>query len=164
MTRRWRGVLAQEGVQTGDGRVIAEGALEWADLPLPLAWLRDGDQHVMSDVAPQIGIITALRREGNDIVGEGKIDDENPDGAEVIRRMEAGIAPGGARFFVSIDADDWEVEIVLPEGGGDEEEGGILLLASGLGAMPSFRASAGDPDPGEGGGETGETLYEDSVD
>jgi hypothetical protein len=40
-----RGVAVNVGEQTGDGRYIVPGAVTWAELPLPFAWLVDGDQH-----------------------------------------------------------------------------------------------------------------------
>lgn len=171
--RGWRApAITLEDTQTGDGRVFAPMAVEWADLPLPLAWLRDGDQHVsLTEVAPQIGVIEALSRSGSAIPASGGIDDENPDGAEVIRRMEAGAAPLGNRYPVSIDPDNWEVQIVATEG---EDEEIILLAAAGQGPLTAtsvratvvsaLRAAAGDPDPGEEGGEDGVVLFEDTVD
>lgn len=170
--RRWRGPMCLEGVQTGDGRVMAPMSIEWGDLPLPLAWLRDGDQHAdMSEVCPQIGIIDALARTGSAIDGNGGIDDENADGAEVIRRMAAGTAPLGNRFPVSIDPDNWDVQIVATEDQGDEI---ILLAAAGQGPLTAasvratvvsaLRAAAGDPDPGDEGGPDGVVLFEDTVD
>lgn len=166
MPRSWRGVIAQENTQTGDGRVIAAGALEWAELPLPLAWIRDGDQHVMSMAAPVIGTIESITRSGSDIIGEGTIDDASPDGAEMIRMLEAGTASGGARQFISIDPDDWEVEIILMDPELAQEES--MLVASGSGPLRDLRraltAAAGDPDPGEGGGSEGVTMYEDASD
>lgn len=171
--RRWRApAITLENTQTGDGRVFAPMAVEWADLPLPLAWMRDGDQHVnLSEVAPQIGIIETISRDGDAIPAAGGIDDENADGAEVIRRMEAGTAPLGSRFPVSIDPDNWEVEIVATEG---DDEGVILLAAAGQGPLSAtslratvvaaLRAAAGDPDPGEDGGADGVVLFEDTVD
>lgn len=184
--RRWRGVLCIEGIQTGDGRVMAADALEWAPLPLPLAWIRDGDQHVYPTAAPQLGVIEIITREGSDLVGTGIIDDEIPEGAELIRRLQAGSAALGARVGLSIDPDNWNLEIVATDTG--DEEGGIVILASaGAGATPrgwgwtsnaaresermrfrssmlSLVAAAGDPDPGEGGGETGVVLFTDAVD
>ena len=173
MPRRWTApAIVLENVQTGDGRVIAPMAVEWADLPLPLAWLRDGDQHVsLTEVAPQIGTIGTMARDGDAIGATGVIDDENPDGAEVIRRMDAGTAPLGSRFPVSVDPDDWEVEIVAT----DSDEGEVIILAvAGQGPLSAqslraavvtaLRAAAGDPDPGEDGGEDGTVLFEDAVD
>lgn len=145
MARRVRGVLAVEGSQTGDGRIIAEGALEWADLPLPLAWLVDGDQHVEPTEAPQIGIIETIERAADGTIPfTGTIDDGQPDGAEAVRRMQEGTASLGNRFGVSIDPDDYEVEIV--DRSGDTEE--VVLVSA-----------AGDGDP-----DDGEVVMEDSSD
>lgn len=165
MTRPWRGPLVLEDTQTGDGRVIAAGAVYWADPPLPFAFLADGDQHVMASEAPQVGVINTLERIGKEVIGTGTIDDENPDGAELVRRMDAGEASHGSRQFVSIDADDWEVELIdmNPAEDADAE---IVIVAAGLdyrGAwpddLPGRTAAAGDPDPTDG-----EVLLEDAAD
>lgn len=152
MARRWRGVLVRENEQTGDGRVIAPGALEWAELPLPLAFLVDGDQHVMPSTAPVIGNIDRIERQGDDVWGWGTIDTTiSDDGADLVARLEAGTAPGGARWPLSIDADDWVVEIIATEPDGEEMP--LLLIASGRGPLRdlgALRAAAGDPDPGDG--------------
>lgn len=167
MGRKVRGVLAVEGVQTGDGRFIVEGALTWADLPLPLAWIRDGDQHVMPGAAPQVGTIQTITRSGGEVQWTGEIDDGQPDGAEVIRRMEAQLAPLGPRFGISIDPDDWQVEVIATEM--DEEAmddaDDLVLVASGAGPLVDLRrrrsvtAAAGDGDP-----EEGVVLFEDASD
>ena len=174
MPRPWRGPITLENVQTGDGRVAAPGAIEWADLPLPLNWMSDGASlHVdLATTTPQVGNIETLTREGDEIVGTGQLFDATEEGAEVIRRMDTGEAPLGNRFPVSIDPDNWEVEIILTDAG---EADDILIMFSGEGALPTraelramvagaLRAAAGDPDPGEGGGEGGELLFQDSVD
>lgn len=186
MTRRWRGPIVLEDTQTGDGRVIAEGAVYWAEPPLPFAWIKDGDQHVMPGDAPQIGTVETITRAGKEIIGEGTIDDESEDGAELCRKMDAGEAAGGSRQFVSIDADDWEVEVVSTTRM-DDVDVEVEILAS----APEFRgewpvcwvsgedgkprpyiagklnevgAAAGDPDPGPGGGPEGESLFENAAD
>jgi len=164
---RWRTApaLVLENIQTGDGRVMAEGAIEWAELPLPLAWLRDGDQHVsLTEVGPQIGTIDLIRRDANGVIyAEGEIDENNVDGAEVVRRMNEGTAPLGNRFPVSIDPDNWDVEIIATDvaEADDIAEADMMLQASGNGALPHFSrsAAAGDPDPAES-----VLLFEDSVD
>lgn len=131
MPRRWRGVLATEGEQTGDGRIFPEGVFTWVDPPLPLAWMRDGDQHVnMSEVGPQVGVIESLARDGVEIASDGMVDDGQDDGAEVIRRLESGTAPLGSRFGVSLDMDDLQIEFVDPEGGEDDEPE-VIIVASG---------------------------------
>lgn len=179
--RRWRTVpgngLVTEGVQTGDGRVIAAGTCTWADLPLPFAWLRDGDQHInLTEVGPQVGIIDAIARGADgQIEGEGAIDDANPDGAELIRRMEAGTASAGHRQLVSIDPDDWAVDILLMDA--DESDEGVLiasragtgpipmrarqLVTAGAGPANHVVAAAGDPDPGA---DAGVLLFSDASD
>ena len=161
MARRFRGPLVTVNVQTGDGRVIADDAISVAPLPLPFAWLRDGDQHVgLTEVAPQVGIIESIERVGDDWVGEGLIDDEQPDGAELCRRMDAGLASHGNRQLVSIDPDDWAVEILAVESEADGD--GVLILASaGTGTPPQYArtAAAGDPAP-----DGAVLLFEDASD
>lgn len=139
-----RGPIAFENEQTGDGRVISPGAIEWAELPLPFAILSSGDQHVdLVDGAPQIGNVDQVWRDGDAIWAEVSIDDENPDGAELVRRMTAGSASHGHRQGVSIDPDDWKVEVWADDGEDDE----LLMVASGRG--PVLVAAAGDPDAGD---------------
>lgn len=53
------GVLVVEGVETGDRRKFAEGALSWRDLPLPLLWQKaSGDGHAGATVVGRIERIT----------------------------------------------------------------------------------------------------------
>lgn len=168
MPRRFRGPLVTVNQQTGDGRLIADNAISWAPFPLPFAWIRDGDQHInLTEVAPQVGIIDAVTREGDDWIGEGTIDDGQPDGAELVRRMDAGLASHGARQFVSVDPDDWAVEI-LWTGEDDDDEPEVLLASAGRGPLPvreparqrvAVAAAAGDPDPTDA-----EVMFEDASD
>lgn len=180
--RTWRSAagagIVIEGIQTGDGRVWADGSFTWAPLPLPLAWMVDGTQHVdLSEMAPQIGTIEEINRgDGGLIVASGLIDDDNPIGAELARRMDAGLASHGAREFVSVDPDNWALEIIATDGMEEDllASARPLLALSGRGRFPTradvhrilagMTAAAGDPDPGPGGGDTGVLLFEDSVD
>lgn len=159
MPRRWRGVLCVEGEQTGDGRVIAEGALSWAELPLPLGWLTQEQHGDLLPGAYVVGNIDTITRDGLQIIGEGVIDDASVEGAELCRRMDAGTAPLGNRYGVSIDPDDYEMQIVSTEEESDDE--GLIILASG-GQLPTptVTAAAGDADPTD----SGTVLFEDSVD
>ena len=143
----WRGPLAVENTETGDGRVIAAGAVEWDEGQHPLAYKITGDQHVDTIAeAPQVGTIDRMWRDGDLIMGEGQIDDGNPDGAELIRRLEAGTASHGHRQGVSIDPDNWALEVWATDTGEDE----LMLTASGCGELPVLTAAAGDPDSTEG--------------
>jgi hypothetical protein len=134
MPRPVRGVLAVEGTQTGDGRFIVPGATEWPDPPLPLALqLVNEDGH---DGAVQVGTIDTVTRGANgDIEFTGTVDDGQPDGAEAIRRMDASAGPMGPRFGVSIDPDDFEVELVDTGTTGPDP------------GAPPVVAAAGDGDP-----------------
>ncbi len=72
---------------------------------------------------------------------------------------------------MSIDPDNWEVEIIATDGGEDEM---ILFACAGQGPLTSasvratvraaLLAAAGDPDPGEDGGPDGVLLFDDNVD
>lgn len=159
--RRWRGVLAQENTQTGDGRVLSPGALDWAPLPLPLGWLTQEQHGDLLPGAHQIGTIDAIDRVGDDVTGAGTIDDAIPEGAELIRRLEAGSASGGNRVGLSIDPDNWAVElwdttVQESEDAGVDPEEMLLLMASGSGPLVrrtsrSIAAAAGDPDNTDAG-------------
>jgi len=182
MARRWRGPLVIENEQTGDGRVIAPGALDWAPLPLPLGWLQQEQHGDLLAGAVQVGTIDTITREGDVVMGEGLVDDEQPDGAELVRRLEAGTASHGARQGLSIDPDNWAMELLLRDDSDDDDSGEVVILA-GAGRLPSrrqlvamvasvrpdllsdeLRAAAGDPDPGEGGGDDYYQLFVDEVD
>lgn len=163
MARQVRGVLAIENEETGDSRVLAPGSVTWVDPPMPIAWLIDGDQHVdLIEVAPTVGTIQSITRSGNDITFTGQLDDQQDDGAEMVRRMEAGTATHGTRFGLSIDPDDWAVEIIATDPEAADE---MLMAAAGGQQFASFTtrgvsAAAGDPDPGDNGGD-GVILFDD---
>ena len=148
MARRWSGVIAREGVQTGDGRVIVDGALYWEGLPLPLRWDREDDGGHSGAVV--VGTIDTIeRRDGGEIFATGTIDDaEGSDGAEAVRLMGEGLLRG-----VSIDPDDWEMILVDTTITEADMEAAEAELASLL-------AAAGDPDPGDAAGVV---IYEDEA-
>lgn len=163
--------FAHENVQTGDGRVIASGALYWDDGPWPLRWApADHGGHGGAITLP--GQITSWRVAGDDDLASGWVDDELPGGAELWQLIEAG-APLG----VSVDLDDVVVEVVdteplEPLEGGEDVEiiaGGArgrvrarvhlpnatMTLGSSplrrqLATAPGVTAAAGDPDPTDG--------------
>lgn len=160
MARKVRGVLVVESIETGDGRVIAAEANEWATPPLPIAWLQKQQHGDLLDGAVAVGTFSIIARSGSEITFEGEIDDERPEGAEMIRRMESGTAPGGHRHPLSIDPDNWAVQIVVKDRLGDDDDADemVVLTASGTGGISflpgggflarqrALRAAAGDPD------------------
>lgn len=125
----WTGVLAVEGVETGDGREFAPDSLEWPIPPLPLMWQRQSEPMHMRSVV--VGRIDRIERQGAEIHGWGVLDLGNPDGAEVVRQMGASMAGG-----VSVDVDsvkEPDVELVYPDDGEDErvtedEDNNIVML------------------------------------
>lgn len=118
----WSGVLAVEGVPTGDGRQFAAGALTWATLPLPLRWLKESTHGGMQvNGVVNIGRIDAVERVASQIIGRGVIDIGQPDGVEAARQMGTTAAPGFLSG-ISIDADDpmrAEVEYIWADGCAD---------------------------------------------
>lgn len=94
----WYGVLAPEGVKSGDGRMFAENSLRNRDLPLPLTWQKVGTSG--HDNRVTVGRIDNIFREDGLLKGEG-IMLSTPEAQEAI----ALIAAFG-RFGVSVDADD----------------------------------------------------------
>jgi hypothetical protein len=104
----WAGVIASEGVPTGDGRVIQAGAMRWDQLPVPLRWCPiDNGMH---DGAVVVGLINTVERGANGTINAtGVIDTSVPEGAEVARRMSSGLLGG-----VSVDLDDMDVSVSVP--------------------------------------------------
>ncbi len=102
---RWSGVIAQEGVMTGDGRMIEVGALRWDDLPLPLRWdIEDDGGHSGAVV---VGLIeTVTRQDGGNIFATGFIDLVSDNGWQAATLADKGMLRG-----VSIDPDEFDFEI-----------------------------------------------------
>lgn len=166
--RTWKtpiGLLI-EGIQTGDGRLIAEGATDWMELPLPFL-----PEHGSQEV---VGNVTLIERRGSAIYAEGTLDDQTERGAEMARQMDEGTAPLGNRWGVSIEPDDYAFEIIdtqadieqqgvpVDDGESLEAEERVVVLASftGKGRLPSrvLTAAAGDGEP------SGVVVYEDAQD
>jgi len=138
----WSGVIAQEGVDTGDGRRIAEGALNWREPPLTLMSMLTS-AHGGMEPGPSVvaGSISAIERQGQDIVASGAFD-TGEQGAETERLVREQVLRG-----ISIDLAINEMEIIPPENPKDEIEeifGGTLHVLDGtiLGAtvvpFPAF--------------------------
>lgn len=124
-TAPWEGPLAVEGIVTGDGREFSEGALTWADLPVPLRWnIEDSHGGEPHTVAVNVGRIDKIWRDGNKIMGAGVLDLSDDNGQRAHAKIQGQFLRG-----VSIDADsiaDADVEYVFPEdvnaGTGDGED------------------------------------------
>ena len=127
-TAPWNGVLAVEGITTGDGREFAPDALTWRDLPIPLRWNKE-DSHggAPHTVAVNVGRIDTIERVGDQIHGTGVFDLSTDDGQTAYAKVRDKMLRG-----VSIDADsikDSDVEFVWPEDpNGGEGDGGQDIL------------------------------------
>lgn len=98
----WHGVLAPEGVWSGDGRRFAENALRFRDLPLPLTWQKASSDGHMGSVV--IGRIDSIERVDGMMQANGVF----------LANIEAdefvGLLAEFGKFGVSVDADDAEFE------------------------------------------------------
>lgn len=110
----WEGILAIEGVETGDGREFSPGSLSWAEMPLPLSWQKQSSSGHTGSVG--VGRIDEIWRDKSNpavIRGKGVFDLQNDDGKEAHRQV-------GAQFLrgTSIDVDkvkNADIETVFPE-------------------------------------------------
>lgn len=113
----WEGVLAVEGIETGDGRKFSDGSLTWMSEPMPLRRNKvDSHGGVPQTQAVTVGRINEVYRDPerpNYIMGRGVFDDGGVEGAEALRLVREGFLSG-----VSIDPDsikDADVELIFPE-------------------------------------------------
>lgn len=102
---RWSGPIAFEGVTTGDGRFINQGASRWENLPIPLRWT-ESDQGAHKGAVVVGTIDTIERREDGALFATGIIDTSTDNGHKVFQLMSKGILRG-----VSVDMDEMDVEM-----------------------------------------------------
>lgn len=147
----WRGVLAVEGRETGDGRKFRKDSLWWDDNYLPadlFAMLSDPDGGVGHDGSTIAGRIDKMWKQDHaegytEVWGEGFYDTSTPTGKEVLRLQQQGMLTG-----VSVDVDS--VETVMPEnatgddlldmlfGGGAEEYSSGRIRRATVCSIPAF--------------------------
>jgi hypothetical protein len=101
---QWEGVLAVEGVETGDGRLFTLNSLDWAPLPLKLMYQPENTGGHSNSLL--VGQITHVFRDGNRIMGMGIVDLDAKTkegyaiGREVFRLLDEHYLNG-----VSVDVD-----------------------------------------------------------
>ena len=114
---RWGGIIAREGEQTGDGRLIEDGALRWDDLPIPLrVAFKDVGGHDGAEVCGRIE--TVERLDGGGIYATGVFDLSSAVGLEACRQVTEQMSNG-----ISIDTDDVAFRIMAKEDVEDSDDG-----------------------------------------
>lgn len=129
--------LAFENTETGDGRVFRPGSLYWSGAgPWPLQY---ADEMLMGHQGAELaGSIQTIGRAGDRITGAGVLYPGLAAGSDALMLLEEK-APLG----ISVDLDDVSVEFVdRSSRGEDQEEGGVILLAS-LPSASLFRMDEG---------------------
>lgn len=114
--KRWTGIIGQEEVLTGDGRLIEKGALRWEDnLPIPLRYVpADVGAHIGAYV---VGLIEKVSRtEDGKIAASGIFDVASEYGQEAYRQVKEEFTNG-----VSMDLDDVSYEIRMAKEIYDEQ-------------------------------------------
>jgi len=122
----WDGVLAVEGVETGDGREFAPNSLTWPELPIPLMYQYETSHGGTTDKSVNVGNITHVWRDGNRIMGKGTIDLGDPYGMQAARKIKGQYLRG-----VSIDADSvkaGDIELVFSQGDDPEADPSMMPL------------------------------------
>lgn len=105
----WEGVLTVEGIESGDGRMLGQGALTWRTLPVPLM-LQETNLPGHEGSVP-CGSIQEIERVGQNIVGRGVFHD-GENGEKARAYIEQGTMRG-----VSVDIDRAVVLFADPETG-----------------------------------------------
>jgi 2'-5' RNA ligase len=103
--------LAFENQQTGDGRVFAPGALYWAGGPWPLQYA--DEMNGGHDGARLAGAIFDMSRDGDRVAGAGVLYLTQQAGVE-----SAMLLSQGAPLGVSVDLDDVDLEVSVPDAEG----------------------------------------------
>jgi hypothetical protein len=96
------GPIALEGIETGDGRFIEEGALSWEDGPWPLVF----DQEEMDHTGPTIGTINTIERRADGVIwGTGNLSDsQDPKTALLVLRAAELFNEGAVGVSVGLDS------------------------------------------------------------
>lgn len=98
-TQPWYGVLAPEGILSGDRRKFKEGSLRHRDLPLPIMY--QDAQAMGHDGAIRAGNIQGIQRVDGQMRAWGMLDNVGEGGKEAARQIDAQMLRG-----ISVDVDD----------------------------------------------------------
>jgi hypothetical protein len=128
-------IVIPEGIESGDRRTFAKGALEYKEPPIPLLWQKETDDGHKGSVT--VGKITKVERTGIGLGDAEGVFDTHPDAAEAARQVHERFLTG-----VSGDVDQFKAELSEDPNGGDEDALHInhaRLVAATLVAKPAFQ-------------------------
>lgn len=103
----WAGFIVVEGVETGDGRLVQEGALSWDNDVLPVPLMAQFENPVGGsghDGAVLAGKIMTMTRVGNKVWATGYIDPFAPGGIRLALALDRETMKG-----ISVDLDSVEL-------------------------------------------------------
>ena len=103
----WQGFIVVEGVETGDGRFVSEGALAWQNELLPVPLMAQFENPVGGsghDGAVLAGKIMTMTRIGNKVWATGFIDPFTPGGIRLALALDRQTMRG-----ISVDLDSVEL-------------------------------------------------------
>lgn len=99
----WHGILAPEGVASGDGRRFLPGSLSTRDLPLPLTWQKQSSEGHQGNVTvatiEEVEMVDGLMRASGYFLQTAEADEVT------------GLIAEFGRFGVSVDADQTTAEL-----------------------------------------------------
>ncbi|HZX42847.1 MAG TPA: hypothetical protein VFE93_13485, partial [Myxococcaceae bacterium] len=124
----WYGVLAPEGVWSGDKRQFLPNSLEFRDLPLPLTWQKESDDGHKKSIT--VASIEAIERRGNLMHASGVFMD-TPEADEAV-----GLVAHFGTYGVSVDADDAEFE--FDENAGSMSFSRARISGASIVGIPAF--------------------------
>lgn len=130
----WEGLLIPEGVESGDGRYIEPGALDWREFPLPLMCMfanpDGGEGHDGADIVGKID--GGERREDGTMWGWGTFDLESSFGREAHRLIEKKFLRGVSADLDAVEViweNELDVEAELDEA--MEFDPGLMIVTAG---------------------------------
>lgn len=129
----WHGVLAPEGIPSGDGRQFAKLALTTRRLPLPLKWMPSDKQgHDDSVIVGRIDRV--FRNKQGFLCAEGMFD-TSENAYEAIRQIANSMLRG-----VSVDLDEMSGAVEIPREGNRSvvELAAAVVASATLCAIPAF--------------------------
>lgn len=108
--KRWKAVLCVEEEQTPDGRMLQADSITWRETPLTLMMNFEAAHGGIQGGSQIVGVIENIRREGLNILGEGRFD-TSPYGKEAQRLVEEGIVSGISVDLRSLKVEDRALEM-----------------------------------------------------